>query len=214
VRRVVVLALIAAAVLTASATAGTPNRKYTAAGNATAKGVAIKLSDLPGGWKASKGGGGGAGVTCPAFDPDQSDLTTIGHADSGFETVDGLGNVASTVGIFKTASQAQSSWTRLVKPPLLGCMEYLLEGSAGKGATITVTSKGKLPLAVPGKRHAAYRIVATYKAGSDSAKVYLDLILQGSGQADSVIIVTSVLTPPAAAIESKLAKAVAGRLPK
>ena len=210
----VVLAALAAAVVAVSATAAPPKLQYTAAGIAAAKGVALRVSDFPAGWKASKGGGSGADVTCPSFDPDQSDLTTVGHADSGFESADGLGNIASVAGIFKSASQAQTSWNRLVKPPLLGCMAQFLESSATKGTTIKVTSKGPLALSVPGKRKAAYRIVADVTAGTDRAKVYLDLILQGGGPADSVLIVTSVLRAPSASLESKLAQAVGGRLPK
>ena len=85
------------------------------------------------------------------FDPDQSDLTTIGHAESGFENADGLGNIASITGIFASSSQAQTSWNRLVRPALLGCMARFVESSATKGTTIKVTSKGKLSLAVPGE---------------------------------------------------------------
>ena len=40
------------------------------------------------------------------------------------------------------------------------------------------------------------------------------MILQGGGRADTVLLVTSVLQPPAAALETKLAGAIAGRLPK
>jgi len=208
-----VLAALAAALLAGSASAGQPKRQYTAAGNATAKGISLTLADLPAGWKATKGGGGGASVTCPSFDPDQSDLTTIGHADTGFASADGLGNIASVVGLFKTGAQAQTSWNRLVRPALLGCMALFLESSATKTTTINVISKSKLPLTVPGRRKAAYRIVANVTSGSDQAKVYLDLILQGGGQADSVLIVTSVVTPPSPAVEAKIAKAIAGRLP-
>ena len=207
-------AVLAAALIAAAATAGQPQRKYTAAGNAAAKAITLKRSDLPAGWKKTKGGGGGSSsVTCPSFDPDQSDLTTVGHADTAFEDAQGLGNVASIVGIFSTPAQGRTSWTRIVKPPLLGCMASFLEGSAANGTTIKVVSKGPLRLAVPGKRHAAYRIVANVTSGNQRAKVYLDLILQGAGPANSVMIVTSVLAAPSAAVEAKIARAVARRLP-
>ena len=45
-------------------------------------------------------------------------------------------------------------------------------------------------------------------------KVFLDLIMQGRGPADAVMLVTSVLDPPSAAFETKLAAAVSGRLPQ
>jgi hypothetical protein len=209
----VALALLAAAAVAVSATAKPPKRAYTAAGNATAKAIAIKRSDLPAGWKAI-GNVGGVGVTCPTFDPDQSDLTTIGHADAGFGTADGAGNVASVVGIFKSASQAQKSWNRLVRPQLLGCMARFVESTATKGTTVKVVSKGKLAVPVPGKRKAAYRIVANFSGGGQQAKIYLDLILQGRGAADTVLIITAVVTPPSKSLEAALAKAIGRRLPK
>jgi hypothetical protein len=153
-------------------------------------------------------------VTCKSFDPDESDLTTIGHADAGFESADGLSNIASVTGIFKTAGQAQTSWNRVVRPAMLGCLEEILESSGTKDAPITVISKGRYSLAVAGKRHAAYRVVADVTADGQHLKAYLDVILQGSGQADTVILITSVLSPPSAALERKLASVVAGRLPK
>lgn len=210
----VALALLVAVAVAVSATAKPPKKQYTAAGTASAKAVALKLSDLPSGWKASKGGGSGATVTCPTFDPDQSDLTTVGHAESGFETTDGLGNAASIVGVFSSASQAQTSWNRLVKPQMVACLAHFVESIGSKGTTVKVVSKGKLPLALPGKRKAAYRVVANVTSGGQQAKVYLDVILQGGGPTDTVLIITSVITPPAKAFETGLAAAIAGRLPK
>jgi hypothetical protein len=209
----VALALLAAAAVAVSASAKPPQKHYTAAGTATAKAIVLKKSDLPAGWKVSGGSGDGASVTCKSFDPDQSDLTTTGHADAGFGTADGLYNVASVVGVFRSASQAQTSWNRLVRPQLLGCMASLVESIGSKGTSVKVISKGKLAMAVPGKRKAAYRIVANVNAGGQQAKVYLDLILQGAGPADTLLIITSVLAPPPTALEAGLVKTVAGRLP-
>ena len=118
------------------------------------------------------------------------------------------------MGIFKTPAQAQSSWNRLVRPAVLGCMASFIESTAPSGATVKVTSKGPLSLSVTGRRKAAYRIVANYTLGSEQAKVYLDLIMQGGGQADTVLVVTSIQKAPSAAFEAGLAKAIAGRLPK
>ena len=161
------LGALAAALVASSATAAPPKRQYTAAGNATAKGIASSSPTSRRAGRRRRAAAAAPSVTCPSFDPDQSDLTTVGHADAGFESADGLGNIASIVGIFKSASQAQTSWNRLVKPPLLGCMAQFLESSATKGTTIKVTSKGPLGLSVPGKRKAAYRIAANVTAGAD-----------------------------------------------
>ena len=58
---------------------------------------------------------------------------------------------------------------------------------------------------MPGPRHAAYRIAADVATGGRHVDVYLDLIMQGGGAANAVMLVTSVLDPPPAALESRLA---------
>jgi hypothetical protein len=205
---------VVAAALAAAATASPPKQQLTAAGNARAKAVVLKLSDLPAGWKSSGSGGGSRVVTCKSFNPKQSDLTQIGRADLSFVSADGLVNLSSIAAVFRSSGQAQASWNRFVKPGLLTCLASFLESTAGKGTTVKIASKRPLSLSVPGRRHRAYRLIADVTASGDRAKVYLDLILQGAGPVDTVLLVTSVLTPPSAALERKLAAAIAARLPK
>jgi hypothetical protein len=210
-----VLALVVlAAALAVPAVASPPKQKFTPAGNAAAKAVVVKLADLPAGFKVTRGGGGGAGVTCSKFNPKQSDLTQIGKASTAFESSDGLVNIASLAGVFASTAQAQASWDRIAKPALLNCLASIVESVATQSTTVTVASKGRHALKVPGRRAAAYRIVADVKAGAEQAKIYLDVIMQGGGRADTVLMVTSVAAPPAAALEKKLAAAIAGRLPR
>ena len=116
-------------------------------------------------------------------------------------------------GIFKSPSQAQA-WNRLVRPGPR-CLSSVFEGGGSNAKSkTTVLSTGKLPLPVPGRRHAAYRIAADVATGGQHVKVYLDLIMQGRGPANAVMLVTSVLDPPSAVLEPRLATAVAGRLPR
>ena len=212
---VLAASILVAGVVALPASASQPYRAYTAAGNAAAKAVALRLSDLPPGWKVDSSGSGGGAVTCKSFDPDQSDLTTVGRADVSFARKDGLGNVASLVGLFKNATEAQSSWNRIVRPGMLTCLSSLFEqGATNKTTKATVLSAGKLALPVAGKRKAAFRIAADVATNGQHVKVYLDLILQGDGPADTVLLITSVLDPPARSFESKLATAIASRLPK
>jgi hypothetical protein len=215
-RRAGALALVVAvgAALAVPVAAAPPKSQTTAAGTALAKKTTLKLVDVPKGWKPVKSSGSSGEITCASFNPDLSDLTSIGRADTGFESPDGIGNLASVARVFKTAGDAQAAWNRFVRPGLLGCMEALIEANPGKGTTVAVTSKGPLAVKVPGKRHAAYRIVADINASGDKAKLYLDLILQGGGPVQSVLILTWVVQPPTRALETKLASVVASRLPK
>ena len=93
-------------------------------------------------------------------------------------------------------------------------MEALIEANPGKGNTISVSAKGPLAVKVPGRRHAAYRIVADINASGDKAKLYVDMLWQGGGSVQSGLILTWFGQPPARALETKLASLVASRLPK
>jgi hypothetical protein len=206
--------LLAGAVLAGTAAAKDPRRAYTAAGTAQAKAIALKLSDLPAGWKVDRASGGSGGnLTCPGFDPDESDLTSIGHVDASFASRDGLSNVLSVVGVFKTAAEGRASWSRVVRPGVLRCLTKLFEeGASDKSTTTKVVSSGKLSLPLDAPRKAAYRIAADVSTQGQHVKAYLDVILQGAGRADTVLLVTSVLVPPQTAFEWKLAGTVSSRL--
>jgi hypothetical protein len=208
------VAVLAVAAFSLPAGASNPKRATTPAGTALAKSVALELSDLPAGWKAAAGGVGAGTVTCKSFSPKQSDLTTIGTAETSFASSDGLNNAITSVSVFKTPAQAQTSWSRLVRPALLACLASSLESLANKTTTVKVTSKGSLPLRVPGRRHAGYRVTADVTLSGQTFKTYLDAILQGAGQTDTAVLLTSVGQAPAKALESKLAATVARRLPK
>jgi hypothetical protein len=213
---VLAAAALAAAVLVLPAAASQPKNRPTAVGNAQAKAVLVRLSDLGAGWKASPGGAGGAALpTCRGSEPKLSDLTTIGTAGKAFVSSDGMSTAIARVVVLKSAAEAQAWWNRLVRPAMLTCMaSRFVDTLAGKDTAIKITSKGPLRLPVPGRRHAAYRIAADVTFQGETVKAYLDLILQGGGAADSAVLITSVEQPPARALESKLAATLARRLPK
>jgi hypothetical protein len=213
---VLAAAALAAAVLVVPAAASQPKNRPTGAGNAQAKAVVLRLADLGAGWKTTPGGAGGASdLTCRTFSPNQSDLTTIGAAGQAFESGDGITNVLSRVVVFKSATEAQASWNRIVRPGMVNCIaSRFVDSLAGKDTTVKIASKGPLRLAAPGRRHAAYRVAADVTVGGQSVKAYFDVIFQGGGAAASATLISSVLKPPARALESKLAAAIGRRLPK
>ncbi len=205
---------LAATLITLPAGASSPRRAYTPAGKAAAKAIVLKRSDLPKGWKVeSPEGGSGGGTTCPSFDPDQSDLTSVGRVETGFASGDGLSRVLSVASVFKTAAQAQTSWNRVVRPAMLKCLAQAFEqGASDKKTKTTVLSSGALSLPLSAPRRKAFRIVADVFTQGQHVKAYLDVILQGGAQADTVLLVTSVLVPPQTAFEWALAGTVARRL--
>jgi hypothetical protein len=208
--------LVVGGVLASGGMAGPPKRAYTPAGKALAASIALKRSDLPAGWKADTSGSSGGGeVACPGFDPDQSDLTSIGRASTFFKSGDGLATVSSVVGVFRTPAEAQSSWKRVVSPAAVACLARQFErGATSRTAKTTVVSTGKLARSLAAPRAAAYRIVADVVTNGQRVKAYVDLFFQGAGQADTLTMVTSVVYPPAVAFETRLTSALAGRLPR
>src|SRR5262245_55356482 len=159
--RAVAGALFAAAVAAGMAAASPPKDAFTPAGKAVAKSVTLRLSDLPAGWKISASSNSTGDVTCATFNPDQSDLTRIGHADSSFASADSLGAVGSTVGVFSSTAQAQTAWSRLVRPQLVGCLASLFkQGISANSGTATIRSTGRLSVPMAAPRKAAYRNVS------------------------------------------------------
>jgi len=207
-------ALLAVLLAAGAATASPPKDAFTPAGKALAKSVSLRLSDLPAGWKTSASGGTGGDVTCATFNPNQSDLTRIGHAEANFASADSLGAAGSTVGVFSSAAQAQTSWNRLVRPQLVRCLASIFkQGISANSATATIRSTGRLSLPMTAPRRASYRIVSDVVTGGQTVRAWVDVLLQGRGSADTVILVTSVASPPSAVLEQRLAAAIAGRLP-
>jgi hypothetical protein len=207
-------ALLAAVIAACAAAASPPKDAFTPEGKALAKSVSLRLSDLPPGWKTVPLSTTTGDVTCAAFDPDQSDLTRIGRAESNFGSADSLGAAGSTVGVFSSAAQAQAAWNRLVRPQLVGCLASLFrQGISANSATATIRSSGRLSVPMSAPRNAAYRIVSDVVTGGQSVSAWVDVLLEGRGSADTMILVTSVASPPAAALEQQLATAIARRLP-
>ena len=55
-------------------------------------------------------------------------------------------------------------------PGVIGCLASILESIADEDTPIKVVSKGGHPLAVPGKRHAGYRIVADVTSAASTSR--------------------------------------------
>ena len=186
-------------------------------GNAAAKAVAAEARGpaRPAGRSTPRAAAAEPSVTCTTLRsrpvrPDHDRPCRV-----GFDERDGLGNVASTRRrLHRAAAQAQTSWNRIVKPQMVGCLAAIRRVERDEGHDDQGRLEGEAPARGAGEADAAYRIVADVTSGGQQVKVYLDLILQGGGPADTVLIITSVLTPPSAAFESDLAAAIAGRLPK
>lgn len=191
---------------------GEPQKKHTPLDMAKARTVVLRVSDLGAGWKASRSTTNSGGTPrCKSFQPDESDLTETGTADSP-DFQKGFRFVSSAAGVFKSAAQAQASWDRVVKPGLLGCLGSIFNQGASTGkATTKILAKGSLSFPRLAPRTAAYRIKFSTKTQGLTLGGTLDLILLGNGRIDALMISVSFGTPPLAD-EQRLASLIAHRL--
>jgi hypothetical protein len=215
--RTLTFVFLVAALLAGTALAGDPRQKHTAADMARAKAIGFVRADFPVGWtsKLSTPTSGADSSTCKDFDPDQSDLVETGKVDSAeFTAPDGVSQVASSVGIFKTLAQAKTSWSRVVRPAMLQCFSDLITQISPKDSTVAELAKGTLAFPKVAPRTTAYRIIlsVTPKGATTSVNLYLDLVFLGAERVNVATIMFSLAKPYPAAFERKLATAIAHRL--
>ena len=114
---------------------------------------------------------------------------------------------------YATASEQRQVWKAVARRALLGCLaESFVHGSTA-GVHFTVTSKRKLVAPKLRVKAAGYRVTATARRGdSQSANAYLDVILLATGTGLSELSFSSLLAPPAPALERRLSKTIASVL--
>jgi hypothetical protein len=208
---IVIVLLLAVAGVAVAASAKEPKKAIKPAVQAQAKAINIQRGDLPGkGWKSSPPSPKkGDTPTCSFYDPDQSDLTENGDADSRtFSSPDGS-EVSSTVGIFVSASQGATAYKRVVQPDLPRCLAQLLVKS-GNGK---IAVRSSAPLGIPkyGDQSAAFRVSVTVKSGNTKVPVIVDIVAVNRGKADIAFFFTANRTPWSARFEQHVVGRVAAR---
>ena len=137
-----------------------PQKRFTAADQAKARSVLLTRTDFATGWKRTTSPEDNSDLRCPGFNPDESDLTLTGEADSEFTNGTGA-FVASMAGIYESVGDAQASWTRENKPAVARCLGHLLkEVFAADGGVAHVTQAGRLSFPRVAPRVAAFRVAA------------------------------------------------------
>ena len=176
-----------------------------------ARSVVLRTADLAGWKSAPSSPNGGGDLHCKGFDPDESDLTETGKADSP-DFSRNLSFISSSASVFLTAAQGQVSWNRVVKPGLLTCLKSLFEQGASSGGTTTkVLGEGVLSFPKLAPRTAAFRISFSTKNASLTLKGDVDVVLIGRGKIDVVMLFVAFGAPDPA-LERRLAGIVASRM--
>jgi hypothetical protein len=197
--RLLALAVVAVAAVLAAPAAfaaqGEPQEKHTAADNAKARSIVLKLRDLPGtGWTAEKDTSPDDDpLRCAGFNPDLSDLVETGDAESpNFDHKASGSFVSSTGSLFRSEVDANQGFDRVVKPGLIRCLQRVLEGESTAAAKIAVKRAGVFAFPKVGDESRAYRVQATVTASGQTVPVVLDIVLFRSGRADVAFLALGI----------------------
>jgi hypothetical protein len=193
-----------------------PKKKITAADQAKARSLLLKRTDLAAGWKKVPPSPD-SDATCPGFNPDESDLTLTGEAESDFERLQGLLVVGTASEIFATKEDAVKSWTRSDKPATARCLGYFFkQGQTTKTTKVTIVSAGRMAFPKLAPRTTAFKVVArlavTNEGETTTGLIAVQLVAFGQGRGDtSMFAITPGAGVPIAQLRP-LGKLLAARL--
>jgi hypothetical protein len=216
-RLTVVSAIACLFATTAVALADNGNRqkiRFNAADQATARAAVLRRSDLGSGadWK---GGAKKPDLTktdpCPNYNPKQSDLVLTGIAETQF--TQGILAFDSEVKVLETPRMVQLDWRRSVLAPgVLPCLRSTTTKALPAGATVVSVKRILFPHVAP--YTAAFRLITDVHAPSATVRLFVDLVLFGSGRTESSLTTTAPYSARVRvkAAEIRLAKILAARV--
>jgi hypothetical protein len=206
------LLLLAGAALAANGSS--PKKVIIPAVQARAKAINVKLSDLPAaGWTAKPADNSKSDTPrCSYYNPNQSDLTENGDANSPQFTLPSASYVSSSTSIFKTAAQGRTGYARVIQPKLPLCLAELFKKGAGPKAKIISAAERKFPNVA--ERTNAYRIVADFTVSKTKVHTVADFVVFNRGKVDTVIFFVGIGGSFNDSFEHSLAAKVAARAAK
>lgn len=202
----------------AFAAAGDPKKRIAPADQKKAASIVLKRVDLAAGWKRVHTPDNGD-LTCPGFNPDESDLTLTGESESEFSSTDGARYVSTSSSIYISVKDALASWTRNVKPALARCIAHFLrEGIAADGGKATILKQDRIAFPRIAPRTVAFRVAARVTFTSSGTTVTRPLTIHviglGRGRGDATLLAMSPGAGiPAGALRA-FSRALAVRLQK
>jgi hypothetical protein len=170
-----------------------PKKQFNAGDQAKARSIVLKRSDFVAGWKKSPPSPD-SDVTCPGYNPDNSDLTLTGESEAEFEYTQGFPVVASYAGVLKTMADASRSWTRNVKPALARCLAHVMRVTIEEdGGKLAILSQGRIAFPKLAPRTAAFRVatrltVQTPNDGPVTVPVTLHVVALGHGRGEVALL--------------------------
>jgi len=210
--------LLTAALFAASVAAAAdpldPKVKINAADQARAVAALLVKSDFGPAWAGGQQKPNALKIpVCPAYHPDDSDLTITGHAESLFSLSNAGIQVDSDVVILKTAKQVETQFKRILQPKLGTCLKYdLLKSIGGQGIVFGQVKRLTLPKV--GTHAAAFRVELAVKSGKTSVVVFSDFMFLAQGRTQFYVnlVAPSNVESQLPALESRIARTLIKRV--
>jgi hypothetical protein len=215
--RVVAVSLFALALAAPALGAdGEPKKALTAKGQAIARSIVLKRSDLSAGFVPHKPSDSTRpkGARCGAVD--ESDLTVTGDADSPDFSLDRLAvAIGSSASVYRSLRDSNTAWRRAGTAAAVQCFADLVRLTAPAAQQVKIVSAKRIPFPKVAPKVLAYRVVATLKVGpSRTVRAYFDAVLLQRGRVQSALVVTSLGAAVPVSQERVLAGILAGRMAK
>ena len=206
----VTIVLLALAGTALASNPNEPKKVIIPAVQAKAKSINVKLSDLPTSvsWKAKPASPDSGTPVCSYYNPNQSDLTENGDANSPQFTLPSASYISSSTSIFKTAAQGRTAYVRVVQPKLPKCLAELFKKGAGKAAQVTIVSAAERSFPKLADKSNVYRLVADFKVGKQKIRTIADFVVFNHGKVDTVIFFVGI----GGAFNDAFEKSVAGKI--
>jgi hypothetical protein len=177
----------------AAATSAPPNReqiRFNPADQAAARAAVLRRADL-----GSEGWTGGtvkpdlsSTMSCPGYNPKQSDLVLTGAAEADFHHA-GIG-LQSIAQVLKTRSMVARDWKRtVVDPRALTCLRRMLTKQLT--ANERLVSFRKLAFRPLARYTAAYRLLIAVRTQGQRVLVMVDVVLVGRSRTELTLTVAA-----------------------
>lgn len=214
-RFAVVLASLAAFAVLLGACGGSstskgPKKDLRPEDQARAESIILTLDDMSQGWRAEKSEHDDSGPDC--FQPDLSDITQTGRAESPDFYRGNNTFVSSLASMFATDQDANAAYDRIAGQDLADCLAEYLKSQSDQAVTIKDVSSGELSFPSLGDRSAAYEIAMELETNGFSPSAYVDLVFIQRRRGMGTVFFFDVLSPFDEASREELARRVAQRM--
>ena len=210
-------AAAAALVVTSAALAADstdPKIKLSKADQALAAKLVLRFTDLGAAWSGGAEKPSSLKIpVCPSNQPNNSDLTITGHAESRLNLQTAATQVDTDVLIFKSAKQVAKLVGRVIESPSISdCLRYDLIKSVG-GQGVTIVGVSQVPVAKAGDHSVLYRVTLSVKSGSKTVPVFSDFLYLSEGRAQYFvnIVAPGAIKSELPSLENRIAKGLAAK---